>query len=874
FLKNFKECECPNSIIILLLFSCYIFSHSARSEFVADKNGVQVSSELEMLDGKVCFFVDQAEVCRGSLLVENKGTSSVEFTYYSPLHWINCFKFEDSQKVTRNNPLRLDPGDKYEVSMMFRSAHVGVYQVTVAFEFKTTVRPCCQPFHIVRIIEAESRTQLAQELGPVKPFKPNRLSSCQTENFSVDEGEAPESLAKQSLEYEVPLGHYCCPPYIKDLSQFLRNHLLYSFLVRSLLEAPLAFSNYAERFHLLLHLEESQMLVDIKAYDKEDVTMKQDKLNKKLLVLQVPGVSENRPSVLRGDHLLVTKSKDVHLQNITKYKGYVHRVELDQLKLGFSSKFLASFIDKMKFRVEFTVNRVPLRLQHRAVQLAVQHQLEDVLFPVGSKATIPGSQRLLSLFDRKLEENTEQYTAVCNIVAGVSKPAPYLVFGPPGTGKTVTMVEAIKQVLKCVSGARVLACAPSNSAADQLCVRVLQHLDPREIYRLYASSRDPNQVPHNLLDVCNLKDEMYEFPCKMELMKYKILVTTLVTAGRLVTGGLPPGHFTHIFLDEAGHAVESEAIIGLLQAETGQLVLAGDPKQLGPILRSPFAIKYGLALSLLERLMTQNPLYQKGDTGFNNQYVTKLLRNYRSHRSILKVPNEMFYDSELQPYADEYTTSFYCNWEHLPNKGFPVIFHGVLGKDERELNSPSFFNVSEITIVMDYLKKLLLSQGKKGIAKISPQDIGIIAPYRKQVEKLRKAIRKTDELERYTGIEDLKVGSVEEFQGQERRVIIVTTVRSNSEHISMDIQYNIGFLKNEKRFNVAMTRPRALLIVVGNPIILSSDPTWGRFIEYCTAEGGYTGFDRTTIEGTEDVVDRLMALSIRIEAQTRKPDPP
>uniref|UniRef100_A0A4W4DXA2 RNA helicase n=1 Tax=Electrophorus electricus TaxID=8005 RepID=A0A4W4DXA2_ELEEL len=837
FSRNCLPLQCPNSIIILLLFSCYIFSHSARSEFVADKNGVQVSSELEMLDGKVCFFVDQAEVCRGSLLVENKGTSSVEFTYYSPLHWINCFKFEDSQKVTRNNPLRLDPGDKYEVSMMFRSAHVGVYQVTVAFEFKTTVRPCCQPFHIVRIIEAESRTQLAQELGPVKPFKPNRLSSCQTENFSVDEGEAPES-------------------------QFLRNHLLYSFLVRSLLEAPLAFSNYAERFHLLLHLEESQMLVDIKAYDKEDVTMKQDKLNKKLLVLQVPGVSENRPSVLRGDHLLVTKSKDVHLQNITKYKGYVHRVELDQLKLGFSSKFLASFIDKMKFRVEFTVNRVPLRLQHRAVQLAVQHQLEDVLFPVGSKATIPGSQRLLSLFDRKLEENTEQYTAVCNIVAGVSKPAPYLVFGPPGTGKTVTMVEAIKQV--CVSGARVLACAPSNSAADQLCVRVLQHLDPREIYRLYASSRDPNQVPHNLL-VSNRRRcaACSCFPCKMELMKYKILVTTLVTAGRLVTGGLPPGHFTHIFLDEAGHAVESEAIIGvagLLQAETGQLVLAGDPKQLGPILRSPFAIKYGLALSLLERLMTQNPLYQKGDTGFNNQYVTKLLRNYRSHRSILKVPNEMFYDSELQPYADEYTTSFYCNWEHLPNKGFPVIFHGVLGKDERELNSPSFFNVSEITIVMDYLKKLLLSQGKKGIAKISPQDIGIIAPYRKQVEKLRKAIRKTDELERYTGIEDLKVGSVEEFQGQERRVIIVTTVRSNSEHISMDIQYNIGFLKNEKRFNVAMTRPRALLIVVGNPIILSSDPTWGRFIEYCTAEGGYTGFDRTTIEGTEDVVDRLMAL--------------
>ncbi|XP_076845743.1 putative helicase mov-10-B.2 [Brachyhypopomus gauderio] len=847
---------------------------SKRSEFMSDKNGVRVSSELEMVDGKLCFHVDQAEACRWSLFVENKGTSILEFTYYSPLHWINCFKFEDSCKVTRNNPLRLCPGDKYEVSVMFRTEHVGVYQVTVAFEFKASAQSSSPPFHIVRIIEAESRTQLARELAPVEPYKPSKLSSYQMENFIVDEGAPPESMAIHHLGYEVPLGKYDCPSYIKELTTFLTKHKRtprdHVQQKKALLEAPLSFSNYAERFQVLLHLEESQMMVDIKAYDKKDVTMKQDRVNKKLLVLEVPGVSENRPSVLRGDHLLVTKSQDLDLQTITKYKGYVHRVELDQLKLGFSSKFLASFIDKMKFNVEFTVNRVPMRLQHRAVQLAVQHQLEEVLFPVGSKAMFSGSQPSLSLYDRQLEENTEQHMAVCNIVTGASKPAPYLVFGPPGTGKTVTMVEAIKQVVKLIPGARVLACAPSNSATDQLCQRILQHVDPREVYRLYASSRDPKQVPLSLLDVCNLKGETYEFPYKTELMKYKVLVTTLVTAGRLVTGGLPTGHFTHIFLDEAGHAVESEAIIGiagLLQAETGQLVLAGDPKQLGPILRSPLAIKYGLALSLLERLMTQNPLYQRGDTGLNNQYVTKLLRNYRSHKSILKVPNEMFYDGELQPYADEYTTSFYCNWEYLPKKGFPVIFHGILGKDERESNSPSFFNVSEITIVMDYVKKLLLSQGKKGIGKILPRDIGIIAPYRKQVEKLRKAITKTDELEKYFGIKDLKVGSVEEFQGQERRVIIVTTVRSNTDNIKIDAQFNIGFLKNEKRFNVAVTRPRALLIVVGNPIILRSDPTWCRFIEYCTAEGGYTGFDYSSIEDTEEVVTRLTALCIQTEPE-------
>uniref|UniRef100_A0A8B9REV3 RNA helicase n=1 Tax=Astyanax mexicanus TaxID=7994 RepID=A0A8B9REV3_ASTMX len=544
---------------------------------------------------------------------------------------------------------------------------------------------------------------------------------------------------------------------------FVKMRLLFYRVLQSLLETPLSFQNYADRFHLLLYLEEAQMLVDIKRYNKENVTMTQDKQNKKLLELEVPGVSENRPSVLRGDHLLLTKSEDLNLPFVTKYKGYVHRVELDKLKLGFSSN--------------------PLSLS-----------------------------------------------------------------------------VSLSQVEKCIPGARILACAPSNSAADQLCEKLLPHVDSHKVYRIYALSRSP--------DCCNLSGDDYEYPSKEELMDYKILVTTAYTAGRLVTGGLPAGHFTHIFVDEAGHAVESEAIIGiagLLRAETGQLVLAGDPKQLGPILRSPIAIQYGLGLSLLERLMTKNPLYQKGETGFNPRYVTKLLQNYRSHRSILKIPNEMFYDGELQARADEYSTSLYCNWEHLPKRGFPLIFHGVQGKDERESSSPSFFNTTEITKVIDYLKKLLLTQGKKGIAKISPKDIGIITPYRKQVEKLRKAIRMCDkELKVFKGIDELKVGSVEEFQGQERRVIIVSTVRSSGEYINIDTDFNIGFLNNEKRFNVAMTRAKSLLIVVGNPIILSSDSTWSRFIQYCTDEGGYTGMNRTNIEGTDEIIVRIAALSLQM----------
>ncbi|KAI1893092.1 hypothetical protein AGOR_G00140310 [Albula goreensis] len=637
----------------------------------------------------------------------------------------------------------------------------------------------------------------------------------------------------------------------------------------SRLECPLSFQNYAKRFQLLLHLEEIQMEFDIKKYDMHNAPM-------------VPGVAENRPSVLRGDHILVSRVGDT--EPVTKYKGYVHRVELESVLLGFSQKLLDSFIDNMTFNVEFTINRYPMMLQHRAVALAVQNHLEEVLFPTGCRGgNLPSptqligcSSRVCRLFDRKLEQNPEQCTAVQRIVAGTSKPAPYLVFGPPGTGKTVTIVEAVKQVHKANPSAHILASAPSNSAADLLCERILLNgVDAHLIYRLYASSRDIREVPESILDCCNWDERLraFVFPPKETLMEYKVLVTTVVTAGRLVCGGLPRDHFTHIFVDEAGHAVEPECIIGLsglLQGETGQLVLAGDPQQLGPILRSPLAIEHGLGLSLLERLMKHNRLYKKdGETGlYDNRFVTKLLRNYRSHPAILKLPNEMFYEGELQVYADEILRNSYCTWEHLPKKGFPVIFHGVAGKDERESNSPSFFNRNEIDIIVDYLKKLLDTQAKKGLAKITPREIGIIAPYRKQVQKIRKAITSVDkDLKSLKGIDQLKVGSVEEFQGQERKVIIISAVRSTANYVKLDHQFSIGFLKNEKRFNVALTRAKALLIVVGNPLILNQDPTWGKFIKYCAEETGYKGFDYVEEEGEEEVMARLASLCIKEEEE-------
>ena len=263
------------------------------------------------------------------------------------------------------------------------------------------------------------------------------------------------------------------------------------------------------------------------------------------------------------------------------------------------------FVPGMKFDVRFTVSRFPLRNMHRAVVLAKTSGILSTLFP--SPAMLADSTTLPSIkcYDRKVENNLEQFSAVQHIVAGTSGRCPYLVFGPPGTGKTVTMVEAIKQVSKLSSSCRMLACAPSNTAADLLTERLVQHISKTNIIRLHASSRSVASIPSVVKEVSNMRDDKFYYPLLEQLAKYKVIVTTLVTAGRLVSAQFPQDHFTHVFIDESGQATEPETVIamaGLINTK-GQVVMAGDPKQLGPVIRSNMGVKHGLTISLLERLM-------------------------------------------------------------------------------------------------------------------------------------------------------------------------------------------------------------------------------------------------------------------------------
>ncbi|THH08072.1 hypothetical protein EW145_g2958 [Phellinidium pouzarii] len=169
----------------------------------------------------------------------------------------------------------------------------------------------------------------------------------------------------------------------------------------------------------------------------------------------------------------------------------------------------------------------------------------------------------------------------------------------------------------------------------------------------------------------------------------------------------------------------------------------------------------------------------------------------------------------LEACGDKAIIHSILRWDGLMLKDFPIIFHGISGKDEREASSPSFFNIAEASLVKEYVKDLLDDRRLRLIGKIRQ-----ILP--------RNA-------------KDIKVGSVEEYQCQERRIIIISTVRTSLDFVRFDLRRTFGFVTNPRRFNVAVTRAQALLIIVGDPIVLALDPLWKSFVNYVHNNGGYKG---------------------------------
>ncbi|TMS05684.1 RNA helicase Mov10l1 [Larimichthys crocea] len=647
-------------------------------------------------------------------------------------------------------------------------------------------------FTIGRRLEVTVGSEEENLLQPSAPYSPSDLcpvSAVPTHVITVSAPKDTPRLTKRRLPNF--LRNYTLPQAFRDCVETHSDVLA----VEPSLGEVLSPFNMQSRFSALLWLEELHAERELREFTIHGALLRKGAC---FLHLEVLGLAEGRPSLNIGDRIVLKKPQR---DGITmEYISYVTEINDEDVSLRVNAEFQHSYLGE-PLDVEFSYNRLTMKRCHNALE-QTKHFRENGRLPT---KPIPSKGHFFNP-----ELNPPQREAVKMILAGECRPTPYVLFGPPGTWKDHHAhrghTTGTPPVYHFVPSSRVLVCTPSNSAADLICIR-LHHsgfLHAASLARVNASCRQDESIPEVLRQYSRAGEDI------RHASFHRIVVSTCSSAGMFHNIGLQVGHFTHLFLDEAGQATEPESLIpmSLVSERDGQMVLAGDPRQLGPIVKSKLAAAFGLGVSLLERLMA-NPLYSRQDWGYNPKLVTKLIYNYRSHEALLTLPSKLFYQDELCFKAPRDIVDCLCQWKTLPKKGFPLLLHGIRGTEMREGNNPSWFNPVEAVQVMLYCCQL----AKKLYNPVNASDIGIIAPYKKQCEKIRVLLGKV-------GLSDIKVGSVEEFQGQEFLVIILSTVRSNESIESEDLQSSLGFLSNPKRFNVAVTRPKALLLIVGNPHIL------------------------------------------------------
>ncbi|KAJ4786836.1 P-loop containing nucleoside triphosphate hydrolases superfamily protein [Rhynchospora pubera] len=712
---------------------------------------------------------------------------------------------------TRLDDRTLQPGQTFTVWLSCKPQEIGLHTSIVHFDIGD------EKIERVAFLLAEDR--ISQALFSEKPYSRSRGQRKPPVDHSgfVPGTRLPNKHSAGGYNYNLP--KYEIPLAIREM--------IGSGQVPDVLMEELCAKNYTQFFSTLIIWEEIHLEDEMRAYDMEAVEMKN---RGHYLSLEVPGLAERRPSLVAGDYIFAKcVSADSSITS-KSYQGFIHRVAADEIFLKFDKSVHLRHRNGDRYSVSFTYNRTNMRRLYKAVNSVDKlrdNLRQQLLFP--SQAYSQREIRKPSFTPFNLTLNQEQRDSVAMILGCKGAP-PYVIHGPPGTGKTVTLVEAILQLYSSNKKTRILVCSSSNSASDHVLVKLLALggtlIRERDVFRLNASSRSYDDMNPEYMQFCFFDEMVFKCPPLKALMQYRVIISTYMSSATLQAEGLTQGHFSHIFLDEAGQASEPETMVPIASMSDRRtvVVLAGDPRQLGPVVFSRGAENNGLGVSYLERLF-QYDCYAQGNANF----VTRLVRNYRCHPAILELPSKLFYEGQLLPCKETNSEmeSVY-NSVGLPNKAFPVLFVGIQGCDEREGNNPSWFNRIEASKVVEIIRKI------KKTDCITSADIGVITPYRQQVLKLKKALELLE-------MEDVKVGSVEQFQGQEREIIIISTVRSTVKHNEIDRVYQLGFLSNHRRFNVAITRARSLLVIVGNPHIISKDRHWDKLLRYCSENGSYQG---------------------------------
>ena len=446
-----------------------------------------------------------------------------------------------------------------------------------------------------------------------------------------------------------------------------------------------------------------------------------------------------------------------------------------------------------------------------------------------------------------------------------------IVHGPPGTGKTTTLVEAINETL--MRESQVLVCAQSNMAVDWISEKLVDrginvlrignptrvndkmlgftyerrfesHPDYPQLWAIRKAIRElrknrkkGSENYHQKMERLKSRAAEIEIRINSELFgEARVIASTLVGSAHRLLEGMK---FGTLFIDEAAQALEAACWIPMRRAS--RVILAGDHCQLPPTVKSIAALRAGLGKTLMERIAENKP-----------EVVTLLKIQYRMNDEIMRFSSDWFYGGKVESapqikYRSVLDYDHPITWIDTSNEENQITIEGEDAPEDSASTSSSVsaanqnsdlnfkeqfvgesfgrINKAEAELTLLTLAEYFTKIGKQRVLSESI-DVGIISPYRAQVQYLKKLIKKYEFFKPYRRL--ISVNTVDGFQGQERDVILISLVRSNDEG-------QIGFLKDLRRMNVAMTRARMKLIILGNKNTMTKHPFYKKLWEYVEA---------------------------------------
>ena len=446
-----------------------------------------------------------------------------------------------------------------------------------------------------------------------------------------------------------------------------------------------------------------------------------------------------------------------------------------------------------------------------------------------------------------------------------------IVHGPPGTGKTTTLVEAINETL--MRESQVLVCAQSNMAVDWISEKLVDrginvlrignptrvndkmlgftyerrfesHADYPQLWAIRKAIRElrknrkkGSENYHQKMDRLKSRAAEIELRINAELFgEARVIACTLVGSAHHLLEGMK---FGTLFIDEAAQALEAACWIPMRRAS--RVILAGDHCQLPPTVKSIAALRAGLGKTLMERIAENKP-----------EVVTLLKIQYRMNDEIMRFSSDWFYGGKVESapqikYRSVLDYDHPITWIDTSNEENQITIEGEDSPEDSASTSSSAsasnqnsdlnfkeqfvgesfgrINKAEAELTLLTLAEYFTKISKRRVLE-ERIDVGIISPYRAQVQYLKKLIKKYEFFKPYRRL--ISVNTVDGFQGQERDVILISLVRSNDEG-------QIGFLKDLRRMNVAMTRARMKLIILGNKETMTKHPFYKKLWEYIEA---------------------------------------